>query len=244
LDKDCTTTELITKLEARYPDPVQALIALLDDVMREGVALDEDALEDAEARDARWRMSDAHQRALDTLLALGTRESLTYVLSRLVSYYWYDRAIDDLSRDHGPLIKATALEVWPALGWAARAEVAAFLSALSLVDEGILAFVMAVAPAESEDVKGYLQTLGDFYDSRVLPRIEAILGQVYDMRDVRDTQDTEWLARVAVCQFLKLDVEPGAELRRQAEVCGVRFEQLLRLKSQCAWPEQTARTQP
>lgn len=211
--------------------------------MPKDVAAKDDMLDDAEASDVQGRVSDAQQRAFDALLALGTKESLTYVLSRLVSYHWFeDRPLDDVIGDHGPLIKATALDVWSALGWEARAEVAAFLSALSLVDEGVLAFVMALAPDESEDLRGYLETLGDFYDPRVLPRIEEILGQAYDTRDVRDAQETQWLANVAICQLFKLDVEPRAELRRQAEACGVRFEQLLQLKSQCALPEQTAST--
>jgi hypothetical protein len=222
----CPITELVAQLKVRYPDPVPALIGLLDGLTPADVALDDDdALDDAKVLHARRCVFDAQQRAFETLLALGTRESLTYVLSRLESFHWFEEgALDDVIKTRGAMIRSTALDIWPTLSWQARAGMATFLSGQSLVDDRVLGFVAATMPEGTEDLEGYLEMLGDFYDARVLPQIEATLRHVHETIESRSKQDTQQLVWVAIRQFVKLEIEPTADLRQRSEACGVRWE--------------------
>jgi hypothetical protein len=247
LDGECEITGLIIRLKERYPDPVQTLIALLDDVLPDNTAVDAGTLEHEKAVDLQMRAFDAQQRAFAALVALGTRESLTYVLSRLELFDWFDEhVVDEVVRPHGPMIKVTALAVWPTLGWRGRSAVAAFLSAHSLVDDDVLHFVMAPRPEGVENIDGYLKTLGNFYDPRVLPQIEAIIVCVHETLDTYGKQAAQQLVRTAIRQFIKLEMRPVADLRRRADACGVHWEDELAVldRSQRAVSERREQGQP
>lgn len=202
--------ELIAELTTRYPDPVQTLRALLDELAPPELP---------------WRdVVVEHQRALEALVALATVESLTYVLSRLEWMDWEDiEVLEDVVRTHSTTIKAAALRLWPALTWAERCGLSLFLHAYKLHDDRFFEMLMA-APVETmgpDERVDYICALGRYGDARALPHIHRLLDRALDELAASGTEAARNLVRIVMQQFFELDSEPTAAQRERAAAYGV-----------------------
>lgn len=211
-----SSRRLVAQLRERCSDPVQALIAVLDqppcpDATPAALCSDRERL-------------DVPRRAFEALIALGTVSAYRCVLSRLELFDWeLHRDLEDVIAQRADEIRAAAAHVWPALGWIARARLVVFLDLHGLLDDAFLDRALAANPqAMTEpELLGYLEALGNFFDRRALPRILAILDDALASPPAPDRRAARRIA-VALRQLGKLDVVPTPEQRRLAQVHGVR----------------------
>ncbi|TMQ07325.1 MAG: hypothetical protein E6J90_22815 [Deltaproteobacteria bacterium] len=218
--RDQTDAKLLARLSERHADPVPHLIALLNDVAPPGVEWDDLGRDDDNA-------VRAPHRAYGLLFEIGTRESWTWVLSRLDLFdYEAEDAFEEPIGRHSVAIQTAALELWPTTTWTIRADIVLFLYTYHLLDHRFMELLLGVdtQAMPSRDRADYLEALGNCFDRHLLPRIQSLLERALDDLSRRVTTHDKRAVAMAIWEYNKLDAEPPTEVRDRVEALGVRWE--------------------
>jgi len=217
--RDQTNAELLVRLGERDADPALHLIALLNEVAPPGVDWDDQRGDDDNA-------VRAHRRAYRLLFEIGTRESWTWVLSRLDLFdYEIEREFEESIGRHSVEIQSVALELWPTITWRIRAGIALLLYTYRLLDHRFMELLLSVdiQTLPSSDRADYLEALGNCFDQRLVPRIQSLLERALDDLSQRVTVHDKRAVAMAIWEYHKLDTEPPTELRDRVEALGMRW---------------------
>lgn len=210
--------EIIARLTERYQDPGVHLIALLNEVAPPGVEWDDLGRDYDDP-------SCVHRRAYRLLFEIGTRASLTWVLSRLDLFnYEPEREYEEPIGKHSASIQAVALELWPAFSWEKRADIVLLLCTHHLLDHRFMELLLSIdiQALPSSDRADYLDALGNCYDDRLLPRIQGLFERVLDDLSQPVTAHDRRTVDRAMWQYAKLDTPLPTAIRERVEALGVR----------------------
>jgi hypothetical protein len=126
-EKDITS--LMSRLLAREADPASTLCLLLS----ERVSPDEQYID----------LDPRYARAVEALLRFGTDRSIEYLMTNVGLLCWETN--DHLKRliaPHRDAFAATAVKVWPVLGWCDRATILELMSECDISADGVLPLLL------------------------------------------------------------------------------------------------------
>jgi hypothetical protein len=210
LSADQPMPALIAQLTARYTDPVRTLCDMLDELAPPELPWEE--------------VEEEHQRAVAALWTLGTVESLSYLLSRLMWMDWEEiDGLDDVLRVHRDAVKALALRTWPSLSRKDRYALVLFLDDRKLHDDRFFALLMeAVEKIDGpEDHMSCAQLLATYRDRRAIPSLHMLVDRALDAFELSRTDVAAAVVRASMRQLYEIDSEPRASARARAALCGL-----------------------
>lgn len=169
LADDSSLTELSARLRAEYSDTVHSLCMLLTEKV---------------PRFQLWQDVDrCYQRAVEVLLDLGTRESLSYLLAHVdLLLGALSDSLVDLIRRHHEVFPRLAVDVWPRLSWHGRGSLALFFSEHKLQPGRLVELLLAVDPEtlSHEDRAELVEALVYTDDSKAELAIHRIIESGLD----------------------------------------------------------------
>lgn len=203
----------IGHLRERYPDPVSVLCILLD----EKVPPHEE-----------WGDLERHyQRAVEILVALGTRESLGYLLAHmdllcLDSSRWVDRLVES----HKATFAQLGLEAWPGLNWRDRDYLLQIWTHCDIDAMPLLPLLIDVdCDAMSyKELDAYVDILAVFDDPRTARRFHQLIARALaDLELERSEEVRRFAGKAGDLLVEELERPINQELRSRAAALGIRW---------------------
>lgn len=200
-------------LQERYEDPIPFLCILLDEKVKPG-----SLYQDIERH---------YQRAVEVLLALGTRESLSYLLAHMDLLYWDDaELLRELVRSHRARFTEVALDVWPGLTWFARNYLVEIYKTSGLDTRRLRALMFAVDTdrMDYDSLGVYVYAVAASGDPRAPRRIRQLITRALDDIQRQPNHEADRFtqrAHHALAVELKVPIDP--QLRKRAAQLGIHW---------------------
>jgi hypothetical protein len=200
-------------LHERYQDPIPFLCILLDEKVKPGSPCDD--------------IERHYQRAVEVLLALGTRESLSYLLAHMDLLCWDDAELfSDLVQTHQAGITEVALDAWPRLAWHDRTHLIEIYQECELDTGPLRALMFAVDTdrMEYESLGYYIDTVAASKDPCAAPLIQQLITRALDDIQRQPNREAERFTRRArhvLATEMKVRIDP--QLRTRAAGLGIHW---------------------
>jgi hypothetical protein len=203
----------IRALQERYQDPIPFLCILLDEKVKP-----QSSCCDIERH---------YQRAVEILLALGTRESWTYLIAHMGLLCWSDsEPFSELVQTHRTCFAEVALDAWPRLHWIDRTLLIEIYQECELDTEPLRALLFAVdtVSMDYESLGQYIDTLAASQDPCVAPLIQQLITRALDDIQRQPNKEADRFTRRAshvLIAEMKVPIDP--QLRTRAAKLGIRW---------------------
>jgi len=200
-------------LQELYRDPIPFLCILLDAKVKPGSPCDD--------------IERHYQRAVEVLLALGTRESLSYLLAHMDLLCWNDAELfRELVRSHRAGFTEVALDAWPLLAWFDRIHLIEIYRECELDTGPLRALLFAVDTnrMDYESLGQYIRAVAASKDPEAAPLIQQLITRALDDIQRQPNQEADRftrLARHALVAELEVRIDP--QLRTRAAQFGIRL---------------------
>jgi hypothetical protein len=215
LDKEQSLDGTIAELKESHTDPVTALCTLLD------------ATEPSFAQFS--ELDRTCQRAVEALTALGSHESLRYLVSHL-GLLCSDtiEPLRSLMMPHDGAFISVATEVWPSLTWAERVMLMLYFDEHQIPKDSLVDLVLATDESMMtyEELAQFVEVLAFANDARaertIHKLIEAALEEVASHRSAEVVHFVEFTAHTLVAE---MEREFPSDLYDRAVALGFEFSQ-------------------
>jgi hypothetical protein len=203
----------LAHLHARYPDPVSVLCILLDEKVAPG---------------EEWGDLERHyQRAVEILLALGTRESLRYLLAHMdLLCLDSSHSLESLLEPHQAMFTQLGLEAWPGLSWRDRDYLLEICTHCDIDAMPLLPLLVAVDcdAMNYKDLATYVDLLARFDDPRAARRLRQLMARALaDLERKRSEQVRRFARKAGGLLVEELGRPINPKLRSRAAALGIRW---------------------